>query len=228
MRNGFDRINEGMYSFYEKQYGDNLIDKILTYYVDKMRKYGKDCLTDKEKAIFDEAKMGKLSGNKPIYARDKVTGDIKIDDLTGRPVVIEQPDRVYPGVPFITQKGKGGVKKVIINARCYWNVDEPCRYYYVYTDSKIDSENPYGITVYKTESKDAKQYGSFLVPKSETTRKPEELWAWANDRYDKGVVLDKETLDLFVKFDTLYHTGRRENAAFLNEAYDKLKKYPRK
>lgn len=220
MKNRFRHLNEGIYSFYQGLKGKTLSDKILDYYLDKVRLYGEDSLTDVEKKIFKEAQNGNLTMDKSTYARDKTTGDI---DYSKK---IEDPISIYPGVPFLTAKGKGEKIKVVVNARCYWNDENPsCKYFYVFSDSKISEENRYGLLIYKTESKDGKPLGSFIIPKSEASKTPEELWEVLGDKYDRGAILDQETLNLVLKFDDLYHRAKKENLGFLQETYTKLKNY---
>ena len=222
------KLNEGgIYDFYEREEGKSLVDKILNYYIDKVRKHGMESITDKEKSIFKDAQKGELTMGQIIYARDKVTGDIEIDN-TGSPVVINNPNEVFPGVPFYTSKGKGEQKSTIIEARCYRDIDSSCRHYYVYSDDKITNENPYGLIIYKTESKDNKPFGTFIVPKGDVLKNPKNLWDSLSSKFDKGTNLDEETLNLFLKFDSLYKSSRKNNAEFLAMAYETLKKYPDK
>lgn len=220
MKNRFRHLNEGIYSFYEKLKGKTLSDKIMDYYLDKIRMYGNDSLTDVEKKIFKEAQNDNLTMDKVSYARDKTTGDI---DYSKK---IEDPNKIFPGVPFLTAKGRGEKIKNVVNARCYWDDQNPsCKYYYVFNDSKISQDNQYGLIIYKTESKDGKPLGSFIVPKSESSKSPNELWEMLENKYDRGFILDQEILNLFLKFDDLYHRAKKENLTFLQESYQRLKNY---
>jgi hypothetical protein len=217
-------ITEGAYDFYDDQEGGNTLDKIINYYLDKIRKYGQDSLTNKEKEIFEDAKKGKLLLDRPIYKKDKVTGDIQMGP-DGRPIRLDK-DNLIPGVPFITSKGKGGKKANIINGRCYWNIDDSCRYYYVYDKKSIDEENPNGLIIWKSVSKSGKEYGAFIVPKTEANLEPDNLWKNLNKKFDKGVVLDKETYAKFLEFDNLYHTAKKANIEKIDDIVDALRKYP--
>ncbi len=230
MKKKYGTLNEGMYDFYEKQgkEEDELTDKIVDYYLDKMRKYGKDSLTEIEARIFKDAQDGRLTMGKPVYAKDKVTGDILLDDF-GNPVVIDEPNKVYPGIPFLTSRGMGEVKKEApIAGRCYWNNGSTARSYYVFDKKAINSENPYGIIIYKTESKTGKAFGSFMVPKNKELTPPADLWLKCEDDFDFGAVLTKEIYETFINFYNLYHTSKKENLEEITKLYDMLKKFPQK
>jgi hypothetical protein len=218
-------INEGVYDFYEAYdpEGASTPDKIINYYIDKIRKYGLDSLTQKEKEVFENAKKGKLTLEKPVYKRNKVTGDIELDNL-GNPVRLDKED-VIPGIPFITSKGKGGKKKEVINGRIYWDIDEDYRIYFVYGGESSDV-NPHGLIEWKTISKDAdKEFGAFMKPKAEINMQPFEWWKYCDNKYDKGVVLDKEIYLKFLEFDKLYHESRKKNRDRISVLYKELKNY---
>lgn len=225
-------LNEGLYDFYNiiDSSKDSIMDKIQNYYFDKIKKHGKESLTKKELEILQSATMGKLKTETPVYRRNKVTGDIDLDK-SGNPIRIDQ-EIVPPGVPFVTSKGKMADRsdKPMIYARCYWNVDEPVKSYFVFSNKSKTPENPNGLIIWKTISKNVaeKPFGTFIVPKGEAQLSPEELWANLNDKFDKGVVLDKETYMKFIVFDDIYHNSKKANAAQLRELYDYLSRYPRK
>lgn len=222
-------LNEGMYDFYEFQ-GDpdsSLADKILDYYLSKIKKYGKESLTDVEKTIFKDAQNNNLAVEKPTYARDKVTGDIMIDDR-GMPVTIEDQNKVYPGVPFLTSRGMGKkTEQEVINARCYWDRGSSCKNYYVFDSKMKNDQNPYGIIIYKTESKTGKSFGAFMVPRNKELKPINDIWDKCAEEYDYGVVLTRESLDNFIKFYNLFHGSKKGDINELTELYEKLKKYPR-
>lgn len=228
-------LNEGLYDFYDlidSESKSSTIDKIQNYYFEKIKKFGKESLTKKEMEIFQNATMGKLKAEDPVYKRDKVTGDIALDK-NGKPIRIDQ-EVIPAGVPFVTTKGRNrqttDTKKEVIIARCYWNVDDPTKAYYVYSDSQKSSENPYGLIIWKSISKNPaeKPLGTFIVPKGEAQMNPEELWANLNDKFDKGIILDKETYYKFLAFDDFYHSKKKIAGQQLILLYDYLHKYPKK
>lgn len=220
-----EKLNEGVYDFYEQQDGSDTTDKIINYYIDKIRKSGAASLTKKELQIFNDAKRGKLTLDNPVYKRNKLTGDIETD-TAGNAIRMDK-DQIIPGVPFLTSKGRGIKRKEVVNGRCYWNIDEDCKYYYVFSVGSITEENTSGLIIYKTESKGGGEYGAFIVPKNDLKGcSPEDLWKKINDKYDKGVILDKETYLKFVNFDKLYHESRKANAVELKKLYTQLKNYP--
>ena len=219
-------LNEGVYDFYETL-GDGKFttDKIISYYIDKIRKDGKESLSAKEIEVFNDANRGELPLDKPVYKRNKLTNDIEMD--RGVPIRIDQ-ERLIPGLPFLTSKGKGGQQKERkLDARCYWYIGDKCRNYYIYDPNKKEDENPNGLIVYKTESATGKEFGTFMIPKkSEASKEIEELWSELNERYDKGIILNKEAYDKFMMFDNLYHASRKENAEKLRELLNYLKNFP--
>lgn len=220
-------LNEGVYDFYDLYEPDSkspTTDKIVDYYIDKIRKYGQNSLTSEEQRIFKDAQKGKLTLEKPVYKKDKVTGDIELDPVTNIPIRIDI-ETLTPGVPFITSKGKGAEKKVIINGRCYWDIDENHKTFYVY-GGEISETNPQGLVVWKTVSSSGKPLGAFIVPKGESNLTPADLWKNLNNKFDKGIILDKETYLTFLEFDKLFHTSRKENADRLDRLYNILKNYP--
>jgi hypothetical protein len=217
-------ITEGIYDFYNSCEGSDTIDKIVNYYIDKIKRYGQDSLTAKEKEIFDDAKRGKLPLDRPIYKRDKVTGDIEIGP-DGRPIRLDQ-NNIIPGMPFVTTKGMGGKKKDIVNGRCYWNIDDSCKHYYVYDKKSIDETNPNGLIIWKSISKSGKEYGAFIVPRNEANLEPDNLWKTLNKKFDKGIILDKDTYAKFIEFDQLYHKEKKANIKKIDDIVDMLRKYP--
>jgi len=223
---GIKLIKEGVYDFYDAYEGQDTADKILNYYVDKIRKNGRDSLTREEINIFDNARKGKLTLENPVYKRNKLTGDIETDN-SGNAIRLDK-DKLYPGVPFVTSKGKGNKKKETINGRCYWDVDDPCKVYYIFSTTKINEENPTGLMIYRTHSKVGdKLFGTFIVPKSDIKNlQPDELWKIVNEKYDKGIILDKDMYLKFIKFDDLYHKSKKEFADELNKLFNDLKNYP--
>lgn len=213
-------LNEGVYDFYETQsdYPDeSTTDKILNYYIDKIRKHGQDSLTDQEFQIFNDAKKGELSLEKPMYKRNKVTNEIEYDNL-GNPIRLDK-DILIPGVPFLTSKGRGEKKKEQPKGACWWNVDEDFKTWYVFT--------PDGLTIWKSFSP-MKEFGSFIVPKNEAGLVPVELWKALGKRFDTGIYLTKEMFQKFCEFDRLYHDGKKANKEKLEELYEVLKNYPSK
>jgi hypothetical protein len=228
-RRNNNMLNEGVYDFYDvyDQSNTNTINKIINYYIDKIKKYGKDSLTAREQQIFKDANEGKLTLDNPIYKRNKLTGDIETEK--GEAVRLDKVSLI-PGVPFLTAKGRGVKKNVVVNGRCYWDVDEDCKYYYVFIVAKISEENPTGLVIYKTVSKSGdKALGAFIVPKADIKNdKPDDLWKKINDKYDKGIILDKEMYGKFVMFEKLFRASRLANAQELAVLYEELKKYPKK
>lgn len=227
-------LNEGLYDFYEMidpESKSSTIDKIQNYYFEKIKKHGKESLTKKEMEIFHNATVGKLKAEDPVYKRDKVTGDIALEN--GKPIRIDQ-EVIPAGVPFVTTKGKtkekSETKKENVIARCYWNVDDPNRSYYVYSDTEKSAANPNGLIIWKSISKNPieKPTGTFIVPKGEAQMKPEELWATLNDKFDKGIILDNETYYKFLAFDDFYHGKKKIAGGQLKVLYDYLSKYPKK
>ena len=221
-------ILEGVYDFYEAY--DNTpkkttTEKILDYYLDKILKYGENSLTSAETKIFNDAKRGKLSLEKPVYKIDKVTGDIENDNL-GNPIRIDT-DQIIPGVPFITAKGKGAKKKEIIKGRCYWNVDEDFKTFFVYGGEVTDT-NPQGLVVWKTVSNKGSEFGAFIIPKGEANITMEELWKNNAKKYDAYASLDKETYVKFLEFDDLFHKSKKENIKKITELCAELKRFPPK
>jgi len=219
-------LNEGVYDFYEvyDQSNTSVLNKIINYYIDKIKKYGKDSLTKREQQIFKDANNGKLPLDNPIYKRNKLTGDIETDKGTA---VRLDKDTIFPGVPFVTSKGRGIKKTDVVNGRCYWDIDEDCKYYYVYILAKVSEENPTGLVIYKTTSKSGeKALGAFIVPKADFKNdKPEDLWKKIDSKYDKGIILDKEMYSKFVMFERLFRAGRIANAQELSVLYEELKNY---
>lgn len=218
-------INEGVYDFYNEydKSNDSTEEKILNYYIEKIRKFGLDSLTEEEKKLFEEAKRGKLTLDKPVYRRSKLTGDIEYDS-SGKPIRLDK-DNYVPGIPFVTSKGRGIKREEIIEGRIYWNVDEDYKVYYVY-GGESDDNNPRGLVIWKTQSKDpTKEFGAFIVPKKEINLTPEELWANLNNKYDKGVILNKEAYKNFIIFDKLYHDSRKQYYDKLIELVRYLKNY---
>jgi len=230
-------LNEGIYDFYElydPSPNSKTIDKIQNYYIDKVKKHGRDSLTKKEMEIFRDATNGKLKAEEPIYKRDKVTGDIEIGK-NGKPIRIDL-ETIPPGIPFITTKGRnnGNVQtKSVVNGRCYWNVDDKIKAFYIY-GGEVTAENPRGLIIWKSVSSKPveKPLGAFIVPKGEAQLPPEELWKSLNNKYDKGIVLDKETYMKFLAFDDLYHNSKKallpDKYTQLKALYDYLAKYPNK
>lgn len=219
-------ILEGVYDFYDAQEGtdkDTIANKILNYYIDKIRKDGKDSLTKEETKIFNDAKDGRLVLVKPIYQRNKVTGDIDLDNM-GNPIRLDK-DTLIPGVPFITNKGMGGKKRNLVNGRCYWNVDVPYRTFYVYDIMSKSDNNPHGLIIWKTVSKDGKEFGAFIIPKSEANMSEKQLWDTLNGKFDKGIILDKDTFAKFIEFDKLYHESKKANMERITALYSILKIY---
>lgn len=216
-------LNEGVYDFYDQYSGKNTINKIINYYLDKISKYGKDSLSSKEKQIFDEANQGKMTLDKPIYKKNKLTGDIELDNQ-GKAIRIDLSQTI-PGVPFITSKGKGMKKKEVINARCYWDVGSDCKYYFVFNNGVVSAENPSGLIWFKTVS-EGKDFGSFMKLKSTYVgATPDELWKKIDNDYDKGCILDYDALNNFLTFYNLYKTSKRENIARITELYEFLRDY---
>jgi len=221
-------ILEGVYDFYEEfdqTPKKATTDKIIDYYLDKIVKYGENSLSSTEMKIFNDAKQGKLTLEKPVYKIDKVTGDPEYDNL-GNPIRIDT-EQIIPGVPFLTAKGKGAKKKEIINGRCYWDVDEDFKTFFVYGGETTD-DNPMGLVIWKTVSTKGGAYGAFIIPKGESKITMEELWKNNNKKYDKGIILDRETYLKFLEFDDLFHKSRKDNAVKLAELYGHLKSYPKK
>ena len=218
-------INEGIYDFYEAyEPGDSeTTEKILNYYIDKIRKYGQNSLTKTEVQIFNDAKKGKLTLEKPVYKKNKITNEIE-HDSKGEPIRLDK-DIMIAGVPFITSKGKGGKKEEILVGRCYWNVDEKHKTFYIYGGNKSE-QNPYGLVVWKTVSETGKEFGAFVVPKADADMTQSELWKTLNKKYDKGVILDKETYAKFMEFDKLFHTSKKASIERITELYNELKIYP--
>jgi hypothetical protein len=181
--------------------------------------------------IFQNATQGKLKTDDPVYKRDKVTGDIALDKKSGKPIRINQ-EVIPAGVPFVTSKGKMRETPIeeVINARCYWNVDDPIKAYYVYSDTSKTDANPNGLIIWKSISKNPaeKPLGTFIVPKDEAQMIPTELWENLNDKFDKGIILDKETYYKFISFDELYHGVKKLSIEQLKTLYNYLSKYPKK
>lgn len=227
-RGDIQQINEGVYDFYEMYDTDKnnkTVDKIINYYLDKIVKYGNDSLTTKEYEIFNNAKKGILNLDNPVYKRNKVTNDIEYDNK-GNPVRLNG-DVLIPGVPFVTSKGRGKKKMETISGRCYWNVGENFKTFYVYGND-ITNDNPYGLVIWKTVSSAGKEMGAFIVPKSLGNMSETELWKNLNNKFDKGIILDKETYLTFLEFDRLYHDSKKENLGKLVELYRELSTYPKK
>ncbi len=211
-------INEGVYDFYEAYDTDERTatsDKIINYYIDKIRKYGQNSLTKQEVEIFNDAKKGKLSLDKPVYKRNKVTGDHELDNF-GIPIRLDK-DTLIPGVPFLTSKGKGSKKVQNINGRIYWDIGDDHKTYYVYGKDKE-------LIIWKTYSV-GKEFGGFIVPKGEAALSPDELWKSNNKKFDKGMILDKETYNMFITFDELWHESKKLHRDKLTDMYEKLKNY---
>lgn len=212
--NQLETLNEGVYDFYKlnNQYGeDKTTDAIVNYYIDKIRKYGQDSLTQKEVEVFNQAKNGKLTLDNPVYKRHKTTGAIEYDK--GNPIRIDNQGPV-PGVPFVTSKGKGVKRKEVINGRVYWNVDDQHKAFYVF--------GPEGLIIWKTVSSSGKDFGAFLIPKSEAGLRPEELWESLAKKFDKGFILKKEDFMKFLEFDKLYHESRKLNMDRISKLYREL------
>jgi hypothetical protein len=221
---GIQKINEGAYDFYEiyDPSEEKIQDKIINYYLDKINKDGQDSLTEKEMELFKNAQKGiRLNLETPIYKRNKVTNEIEYDPK-GNPIRLDK-EAPIPGIPFVTSKGKGNKKKQTVNARCYWNVDEDHKMFYVYGGEATD-DNPNGLVIWKSYSV-GKEYGAFIVPKGEVNLMPEELWANRNNVFDKGIILDPDTYKKFLEFDKLYHISRKMNAERLNQLYRELRNY---
>lgn len=221
-------LNEGVYDYYiayDPTDKSGTAEKIVNYYIDKIAKNGRDSLTKQEQEIFNNAKKGILSYDKPIYKRNKLTNDIELDNK-GKPIRIDS-DMVLPGVPFITSRGKGAIKKEVINGRCYWNLDEEHKTFYVF-GGEITDTNQNGLVIWKTISTSGKEFGAFLVPKSEASLNPEGLWKALDDKFDKGIILDKDTYTKFIEFDKLYHISKKQNLDKITELYNILRKYPSK
>jgi hypothetical protein len=218
-------LNEGVYDYYiayDPTDKSSTADKIVNYYLDKIAKSGRDSLTKQEQEIFNDAKRGILSYDKPVYKRNKLTNDIEMDSK-GKPIRIDS-NTLLPGVPFITSRGKGAIKKEIINGRCYWNIDENFKTFYVF--GEISETNQNGLTIWKTVSSSGKEFGAFLVPKSEASLNPDGLWKVLDDKFDKGIILNKETYSQFIEFDQLYHLSKKQNLERITELYNILRKYP--
>lgn len=232
-----DMLNESMYDFYrlydDKSGKKRLSDKIVDYYIDKIVKYGEDSLTDKEREIFNKAKINALPAEKIEYKRNKLTGDLELGN-DGKPIRLSDIDDVVPGIPFITSKGRGIKKENKIEARCYWNIDEPAKYYYVFSNEFVTNENPYGITIWKTKSTNQdKVLGSFMVPKSELEMSPSELWDKMDVKFDRGIRLSKDMYDKFMTFENLYRNFKEgdedvnKKAQTIKILYDDLVNYPK-
>jgi hypothetical protein len=231
VNNEFRLIKESAYDFYNMNDGKNMAEKILNYYLEKIRKYGQDSLTNAETEIFNDAKKGKVPVDKPIYKKNKVTGDIEIGP-DGKPVRLDK-DSLVPGVPFITAKGRGKKKQQTIDGRCYWNIndpDSPGKVYYVYDRMSIEETNPNGLIVWKSVAKSGKSTGAFMnLTSSEANARPADLWNTLNKKYDKGAILDKETYIKFIEFDKLYHGQEKKmNSEKIDELVEFLKNYPKK
>jgi hypothetical protein len=224
-------LNEGLYDFYElydPSPNYHTIDKIQNYYLDKIKKFGKESLTKREMEIFKDATMGKLKSENPVYKKDKVTGDIELD-AKGQPIRLDK-EIIQVGVPFVTSKGRGISKETVrtsVNGRCYWDVDDNIKVFYVY-GGEITETNPEGLIIWKSVSKSGKPMGSFIIPKGEALMSMENLWKNLNGKYDKGIILDKETYGKFLTFDELYHSGKVANIEQLQILYNYLRKYPQK
>lgn len=224
----FQKINEGAYDFYSKLKGKNDTEKIVDYYLDKISKFGINSLTSKEKEIFNLANAGDLK-DLTIYKRNRITGDIELDNL-GNPVVDPASDNLIPGLPFLTSKGKGVESKYVIQARCYWNLDEEGKTYYVFFTIPKTEENPFGLVAYKTLSSSGKSaMGIFLKTIPNGDKDPDDFWETLEKKYDKYVILDQNTLDIFKKFETEFHSDKKvKNIVELMPMYDVLKKFPAK
>lgn len=225
-RRNDNMLNEGVYDFYETFDSSNKIktvDKILNYYVDKILKHGIDSLTDKEVEIFNNAKKGILNLDNPVYKRNKVTNDIEYDNK-GKPIELNI-NKLIPGVPFVTSKGRGLKKIEVVRGRCYWNLDENHKTFYVY-GNEITDINPQGLIIWKTISNSGKDFGSFIIPKGLGYMTEIELWKNLNDKFDKGIILDKDTYMKFLEFDELYHDSKKMNIQKILELYKFLSKYP--
>ena len=80
-------LNEAVYDFFDYyEPGEDMAAKIVSYYLDKIKKYGRDSLTQKEMEIFTDANKGKTPLDNPVYQKNKVTGDIEYDK--GKPISI--------------------------------------------------------------------------------------------------------------------------------------------
>lgn len=226
-RKGIQLIKEGVYDFYNAYDGNSTTDKICNYYVDKIRKYGMKSLTKKEEEVFDAAKKGKLTLDKPIYKRDKVTGDITVDNITGQPVRIDK-EGFIPGVPFLTSKGKGAIRKNAINARIYWNMGEPFKMFYVFNKFKSNDENPHGLTIWKSVKSEDNVYGAFIKAREGDRVPPDDLWKVLDNKYHKGIILDKEMFDKFNEFDNLFHNDKKASGEKIIQLYNELKNLGKK
>jgi len=229
MKNKFnyEKLNEGVYDFYNSlSDGENTVEKIINYYLYKINKFGKDSLTKAEMEIFNNANRGILNLDKVVYKKNKVTGDIEY--INGKPVKLNS-DQLYPGVPFITSKGLGKNLKEIVNqyktGRCYWDVDDDFKIFYVY-GGITSAENPNGLTIWKTVSAKGSPLGAFIVPKADDLGlTPQKIWEKLNDKYDSGVVLDKNMYLIFLEFDNLYHSAKKDNIEKIQELFTYLKNY---
>lgn len=220
-------IKEGVYDFYEAYEGDGTTDKICNYYVDKIRKYGIKSLTKKEEEIFNSAQKGKLTLDKPVYKRDKVTGDIAVDNITGAPIRIDQ-EGFIPGVPFITSKGKGTIRKDSIQARVYWNVGENFKMFYIFNKSKSNEDNPHGLTIWKSVKSEDNVCGAFIKAKGGDKVAPKDLWKVLDNKYHKGIIMDKAMYDKFNEFDTLFHGDKKSSIERIMQLYNELKNVGKK
>jgi hypothetical protein len=216
-----DILNENVYEIYERESDkpkDRLPEKIINYYIEKIRRDGMESLTQKEKEIYNDARRGVVRyEDKPIYKRSKVTGEIEYDNK-GNPIRTDKP-LIIPGVPFLTPKGKGLKRKEIINGRCYMNDGSENRNYYVFDKGGR-------LIKYKTISDSGKPMGTFMgLLKKEDGVYPEQLWDILDQKFDSVILLDKTMYETFLSFDYLYHNQKKDEYQQLMLLYRELAKY---
>lgn len=222
-------LNESIYDFYrlyDKAGNKKIVNKIIDYYLDKIVKYGEGSLTKNEKDLLNKAKINRLPEEKISYKRNKLTGDIELGS-DGKPIKLDTDDDVVPGIPFITSKGRGFKKEDKLEARCYWDIDNNVKYYYVFSPLNINDKNAYGLIIWKTISNNERPLGAFIVPKNELDLPPNELWDRLNTKYDKGIILSKEMYNKFMLFYDLYKNDKKKaDILSLNNLYMELVNYP--
>lgn len=96
-------------------------------------------------------------------------------------------------------------------------MDDDFKTWYVFT--------PDGLAMWKSFSP-TKDFGSFLVPKSEGGMLPVNLWKTLGKKFDTGIYLTKDMFNKFCEFDKLYHDDKKGNKERLEELYNELKNYP--